>query len=72
MNVLKGEKNLNEFDRFSDELSQIRQDAVKIAGKITAQESEIKQITVKIAAKTFKPMLLLVFYLSNLVFLFCP
>ena len=42
------EENLYEFDRFSDELSQIRHDAVKIAGKITAQESEIKQIEAEI------------------------
>ena len=46
--VSKAEENLYEFDRFSDELSQIRHDAVKIAGKITAQESEIKQIEAEI------------------------
>ena len=42
--VKDAEVELHEFDRFSDELNQIRHDAVKIAGKITAQESEIKQL----------------------------
>ena len=46
--VIDAEIEKNEFDRFSDELSQIRHDAVKIAGKITAQESEIKQIEAEI------------------------
>jgi DNA repair exonuclease SbcCD ATPase subunit len=32
-----------EFDRFSDEINQIRHDAVKIGGRITTKESEIKQ-----------------------------
>ena len=42
--VKDAEADLHEFDRFSDELNQIRHDAVKVAGKITAQESEIKQL----------------------------
>ena len=46
--VNDAEENLYEFDRFSDELSQIRHDAVKIAGKITAQKSEIKQLEAEI------------------------
>ena len=46
--VSDAEENLYEFDRFSDELSQIRHDAVKIAGKITTQQSEIKQLEAEI------------------------
>jgi DNA repair exonuclease SbcCD ATPase subunit len=46
--VSDAEENLYEFDRFSDEISQIRHDAVKIAGKITTQESEIKQLEAEI------------------------
>jgi chromosome segregation ATPase len=37
-----------EYDRFSDEISQIRHDAVKIGGKITTQESEIKKLEAEI------------------------
>ena len=46
--VSDAEENLHEFDRFSDELSQIRHDAVKISGKITTKESEIKQLDAEI------------------------
>ena len=46
--VNDAEENLYEFDRFSDEISQIRHDAVKIAGKITTGKSEIKQLEAEI------------------------
>jgi len=46
--VIDAEIEKNEYDRFSDEISQIRHDAVKIAGKITTQESEIKQLEAEI------------------------
>lgn len=38
----------DEYDRFSDEINQIRHDAVKIGGKITTKESEIKKLEAEI------------------------
>ena len=43
-----------EYDRFSDEISQIRHDAVKIGGKITTQESEIKKLEAEIVNLNIK------------------
>ena len=42
------EKIKEEFDRFSDEINQIRHDAVKIGGRISTKESEVKQLEAEI------------------------
>ena len=46
--VNDAETQKDEYDRFSDEISQIRHDAVKIGGRITTKESEIKQLEAEI------------------------
>ena len=46
--VNNAEEKLYEFDRFSDELSQIRHDAVKIGGKISTKESHINHLDAEI------------------------
>ena len=46
--IENAEEMKEEFDRFSDEINQIRHDAVKIGGKISTKESEIKKLEAEI------------------------